>query len=181
MNSRTLTLTIIGFLSFSVVKSAGAQSDHDEAHQGPAMNFHRINPQLATGGHFVGDAATELAKQGVTLVIDLRDEPPGDEKQQLEAAGIRWVNVPVVWADPKRADFDEFSRLMAANGDESILVQCQANYRASAMTYLYRVARQEVPEPEARKDLYEIWTPEGTWREYIDEILESQGVKPGRE
>ena len=139
------------------------------------MNFHRIDPQLATGGHFVNAGATELAKQGVTLVIDLRDEPPADAQQRLEAAGIRWINVPVVWREPKREDFEDFSRLMAANEGESILVQCQANYRASAMTYLYRVTKQRASEPEARKDLNAIWTPEGTWQMYIDEILEPTG------
>jgi protein tyrosine phosphatase (PTP) superfamily phosphohydrolase (DUF442 family) len=101
----------------------------------------------------------------------LRDEPPAEERQQLDEAGIRWVNVPVVWADPKKGDFEKFAQLMAANGNENILVQCQANYRASAMTYLYRVTQQGVPESEARKDLDAIWTPEGTWQDYIEDIL----------
>jgi protein tyrosine phosphatase (PTP) superfamily phosphohydrolase (DUF442 family) len=169
------TIFVVLALAAGCAKSAGAQSDHDATHQGPAMNFHRINPQLATGGHFVGDAAAELARQGVTLVIDLRDEPPAEEREQLEAVGIRWVNIPVVWAAPERADFEDFSKLMAANKSESVFVQCQANYRASAMTYLYRVARQGVSEPEARKDLDAIWTPEGTWELYMDEILETEG------
>lgn len=60
---------------------------------------------------------------------------------------------------------------MAANEDENIFVQCQANYRASAMTYLDRVTRQGVSEEEARKALNAIWTPEGTWKAYIDGIL----------
>jgi protein tyrosine phosphatase (PTP) superfamily phosphohydrolase (DUF442 family) len=173
MIPRILMPLLAGFLSLCVgcANSDGAQHDQDAVHQGPAMNFHRINPRLATGGHFVNAGATELAKQGVTLVIDLRDEPPKDAQRQLEAAGIRWINVPVVWAEPKRNDFEDFSRLMAANEGESIFVQCQANYRASAMTYLYRVTSQRVSEPEARKDLNAIWTPEGTWESYIDEIL----------
>jgi hypothetical protein len=44
----------------------------------------------------------------------------------------------------------------------------------AAMTYLYRVARQGVSEPEAREDLDAIWTPEGTWERYMDEILETE-------
>ena len=147
-------------------------AQHDDAmHQGATMNFHRISPQLATGGHLVDDGALDLRKQGVTLVINLRDDPPAQEKQQLEAAGLRWINIPVVWEEPTEADFEAFSRLMSANPNESILVQCQANYRASSMTYLYRVARLGVPESEARKDLDAVWTPVGTWRSYIDEVL----------
>lgn len=175
MTARLLVIMIAAFLTLiSGCANNDAGHDRDVAHEGPTMNFHRINPQLATGGHLVDVGATELAEQGVTLVIDLRDEPPAEEQQQLEAAGIRWVNVPVVWKEPKKTDFEEFSRLMAANPDENILVQCQANYRASAMTYMYRVTQQGVPEAEARKDLNAIWTPEGTWQAYIDEVMAAQ-------
>ncbi len=176
MIPRILMPVLVTLMSLSTgcANPDDAHHDQEAVHQGPAMNFHRINPRLATGGHFVDAGATDLAKQGVTLVIDLRDEPPADEQQQLEAAGIRWINVPVEWADPKSSDFEDFSRLMAANEDESIFVQCQANYRASAMTYLYRVTKQRVAEPEARKDLNAIWTPEGTWEVYIDEILSAE-------
>jgi protein tyrosine phosphatase (PTP) superfamily phosphohydrolase (DUF442 family) len=145
------------------------------------MNFHRIGPQLATGGHLVETGAAELAEQGITLVIDLRDQPPAEEQQQLEAAGIRWVNVPVVWAQPRKGDFEEFSRLMTANEDENIFVQCQANYRASAFTYLYRVTELGVPEAEARKDLNAIWTPEGTWQEFIDDVVLAQEQTSGQQ
>ena len=176
MISRVSTTLLLGFLSLSLgcAQPDNAQQDPDAMHQGPVMNFHRIEPELATGGHLVDGGVTELARQGVTLVIDLRDQPPADEQQRLKAAGIRWINVPVVWASPEKGDFEKFSQLMAENASESILVQCQANYRASAMTYLYRVKEQGVSEQEARDDLHAIWTPEGTWKAYIDDILVSE-------
>ena len=140
------------------------------AHSGLAMNFHRINSKLATGGHIVGDGVAELAEQGVTLVIDLRDEPPEAHEKRLAEAGIRWVNVPVVWDEPTVENFAEFSRLMSENQEENIFVQCQANYRASAMTYAYRVTQGGVPEAEARKDLEVVWTPEGVWKALVAEV-----------
>jgi len=161
-------------LGISFGSPVAAQDHGDMEHDGLAMNFHRVSPKLATGGHFTGDGIAALAEQGVSVVIDLRDQPPEDQEERLAAAGIRWINVPVVWKAPHPDDFEAFSRFMSENDDESILVQCQANYRASAMTYLYRVTKGGVPEPEARKDLNAIWTPEGTWEEYIDEILESR-------
>ena len=163
------------FLGICCAHSAAAQDHDDTAHAGLAMNFQRLSPRLATGGHFSDDGVTALAEQGVSLVIDLRDRPPEDQEKRLAAAGIRWINVPVVWKTPRRDDFEEFSRFMSENEDENIFVQCQANYRASAMTYLYRVTKEGVPEPEAREDLNAIWTPEGTWEAYIDEILEHSG------
>jgi protein tyrosine phosphatase (PTP) superfamily phosphohydrolase (DUF442 family) len=151
------------------------------AHDGPAMNFLRISPNLATGGHFNHEGVAALAEQGVSLVIDLRDRPPEDQEERLAEAGIRWVNVPVVWKAPQQEDFEAFSRLMSDNEGESILVQCQANYRASAMTYLYRVTQAGVPEPEARKDLNAVWTPEGTWQEYIEAILDAGEQESGQQ
>jgi len=142
------------------------------AHSGPAMNFHRVSPRLATGGHVVGNGIAALEEQGVSLVIDLRDNPPEGHEQRLAAAGIRYINVPVVWKAPRADDFTEFARHMSANAGEHVFVQCQANYRASAMTYAYRVAKDGVPETEARRDLEAIWTPEGTWARYIDELFE---------
>lgn len=167
---------LVAFASLGIcfADSVAAQQHGNDAHQGPAMNFHRINPRLATGGHFMDDGVNVLAKEGVSLVIDLRDQPPEDQQQRLAASGVRWINVPVVWAKPRREDFEAFSRLMLEHEGENILVQCQANYRASAMTYLYRVTVEGVKEQDARKDLNAIWTPEGTWEAYIDEILASE-------
>jgi protein tyrosine phosphatase (PTP) superfamily phosphohydrolase (DUF442 family) len=162
------------FLGICCASPITAQELSDMAHQSPAMNFLRIGPHLATGGHFTDDGVAALEQQGVSLVIDLRDRPPQGQEERLAAAGIRWINVPVVWKEPRRGDFEAFSRFMSENEGESIFVQCQANYRASAMTYLYRVTRQGVPEPEARKALSAIWAPEGTWQQYIDEILDAE-------
>ena len=183
MTFRNLMALIMQSLSLALSFAAPvvAQHEQDGVHQGLAMNFHRINPRLATGGHFTGEGVSALAQQGVSLVIDLRDKPPEGQEQRLAAAGIRWINVPVVWTEPRQEDFEAFRRLMIENKDESILVQCQANYRASAMTYLYRVITEGVPEPEASEDLNAIWTPEGTWQEFIDEVLDSKGPKPALE
>jgi len=168
-------------LGTSFGNPVAAQDDHDMAHTGPAMNFLRVSPRLATGGHFTDEGIPALAEQGVSLVIDLRDQPPEDQEKRLAAAGIRWISVPVVWKAPRGEDFEAFSRFMSENEDANIFVQCQGNYRASAMTYLYRVTKEGVPEPEARKDLNAIWTPEGTWGAYVDEILESSRATPTAE
>jgi len=176
MTGKSKVVSILGVILASLgcgSVATLAQERHDAAHSGPAMNFHRIDPQLATGGHFTDGGIPVLEEQGVSLVIDLRDRPPRGQEKRLAAAGIRYINVPVVWKAPEMEDFAEFARHMSENEGEHILVQCQANYRASAMTYAYRVAKEGVPEAEARQDLEAIWTPEGKWADYIGEILDS--------
>ncbi len=149
-----------------------AQAQHDE-HSGPAMNFIRVADQLATGGHIVGEGLDELKGQGVTLVVDLRDNPPDGHAQKVEAAGMQYVNVPVAWRAPKVSDFEKFRDAMNAHPEAHVLVQCQANYRASAFTYLYRVLEAGVPEADARADMNRIWEPEGTWAEFVDDVKAS--------
>lgn len=145
-------------------------AQHDDAHAGPAMNFYRVNADLATSGHLVDGGLEELKAEGVTVVVDLRDKPPKGHGKRLEEAGIEWVNVPVVWRSPKVADFEKFRDVMKKHEDANILVQCQANYRASAFTYMYRTLEAGVPEDEARKAMNVIWEPEGTWAEFIDAV-----------
>ena len=55
--------------------------------------------------------------------------------EQFVDQGIQWINIPVEWRDPQSADFARFSEVMSQYQD-AVLVQCSANYRASAMTYL---------------------------------------------
>ena len=165
---------LVAFLATLFV-SNGVSAQSHSMHDGPVMNYHRIDKRLVTGGHLVDDGLATLKAQGVQVVIDLRDDPPSGQKEKLARQGIEWINIPVVWRDPKAADFERFSETMREHQDDHVLVQCAANYRASAMTYLYRVTVENVPEDEAAADLRAVWNPDETetWRDYINSIKAS--------
>ncbi|MGI9221470.1 MAG: protein tyrosine phosphatase family protein [Woeseiaceae bacterium] len=150
--------------------AADAQMSGD--HSGPVMNYHRVDDRLVTGGHLLDGGTAELKEQGVKVVVDVRDNSPSGEEQRFAEQGIKWINVPVNWNNPQAADFDKFSAVMTEHQDAHVMVQCAANYRASAMTYLYRVVVEKVPEEEAEKDLHAVWNPDenDTWSDYIDEV-----------
>lgn len=165
---------IAGALALLCCSFAGAQTD--SPHAGPVMNYHRVNDQLVTGGHLLDGGAAALKEQGVNVVINLRDDAPADEQKRIVDQGIEWINIPIEWKDPKEDDFDRFVEVMGEHQDEHVLVQCAANYRASAMTYLYRVVVENVPEEEAAEDMRAVWNPDeyDTWREYISDIESSR-------
>ena len=169
----TICLSFVAVMLLSDFKATEAQMDH--AHSGPVMNYHRIDERLVTGGHLIDDGAAALGEQGIDIVIDLRDDSPRGEAQRFAEHGIRWVNVPVEWSDPRPEDFQRFAELMNEHRGEHVLVQCAANYRASAMTYLYRVVVEGVPEEKALADMRAIWNPDEnrTWRAYISDIKEA--------
>ena len=109
------------------------------------------------------------------VVIDLRDEPPEGEETRYAQQGIQWLNVPVAWRNPTHENFTQFKELMSQYKDDHVLVQCQANFRASAMTYLYRVTVDGVDEETARADMRSVWDPAEyeTWDRYIRTIREA--------
>ena len=164
-------IAVFTLVSMAVITSGNATDQNEGEHAGPVMNYHRIDGRLVTGGHFIDDDGMAVLKaEGVTVVIDLRDKPPPDEQQKLAQLGIEWINVPIEWDNPETADFERFSEVMQAHQGDHVLVQCAANYRASAMTYLYRVVVEQVDENQAQSDLYAVWTPSEEnqqWSDYI--------------
>ena len=158
--------------SLAALSGCSADAQMNTEHSGPVMNYHRVNERLVTGGHLLDGGTAALKEQGVKVVIDLRDKSPSGEKERFAKQGIEWINIPVEWSDPRAADFDRFSASMREHQQDHVLVQCAANYRASAMTYLYRVVVENVPEEEAEEDLHAVWNPDenDTWSEYIIDI-----------
>lgn len=158
-------LLVAAFLAAVIGNTAVAQSD-------PAMNFHRINDRLATGGHLMGEGAAALKEQGVTVVISLRDDSPTEEQEQFAEQGIEWINIPVEWRNPESAEYVRFSEVMSQYEDEHVLVQCSSNNRASAMTYLYQTLEEGVSEDEAKEHVLAIWNPDNneTWTNFFNEI-----------
>ncbi len=159
------SLARLGLL-LAILSASVACAQHD----GPAMNYHVIDDRLATGGHFTDGGLEALVDRGLDVVIDLREEPPTGRREALEAAGVQWIHLPVSWKAPKPADFERFRGVLARVRGERVLVQCAANYRASAMTYLYRVLEEQADEREARADLETVWRPNRTWRTYMNEL-----------
>jgi len=171
-NKASSKLILVATGSLALLGSGFVAAQMDSSHSGPVMNYHRVDDRLVTGGHLLDGGTVALKQQGVQVVIDLRDDSPSGEEERFADQGIEWINIPVEWRNPKKADFDRFSEAMREHQDDHVLVQCAANYRASAMTYLYRVVVEKVPEGEAAVDLYAVWDPNDndTWREYVNDI-----------
>src|ERR1044071_5767703 len=60
-------------------------------------NFHQVNEQVYRGAQPTNEGFTNLARLGITPVVDLRE--PGDrslaESQVVKAAGMRYISVPM--------------------------------------------------------------------------------------
>jgi hypothetical protein len=96
----------------------------------------------------------------------------------VKELGMDYVQVPVIWDAPTMADFYAFAGAMQREPDKKTLLHCQANYRASAFAFLYRVLYQGVTVAEAKADMNSIWTPNETWRNLIFTVLADNDISP---
>jgi protein tyrosine phosphatase (PTP) superfamily phosphohydrolase (DUF442 family) len=141
-------------------------------------NFLRLSENLYTGGMPKDDQLADAAEQGVNVVINLalHDLPnvlPNEEKL-VESLGMKYINVPVLWNNPTRENLDAFMDAMDSHKDKSILVHCEANYRATGFVTLYRILRLGWDRESAFKDMHKVWNEEKypVWKTFIEDAIE---------
>jgi protein tyrosine phosphatase (PTP) superfamily phosphohydrolase (DUF442 family) len=129
-------------------------------------NFLRLSENLYTGGMPKDDQLADAAEQGVNVVINLalHDLPnvlPNEEKL-VESLGMKYINVPV------------FMDAMDSHKDKSILVHCEANYRATGFVTLYRILRLGWDRESAFKGMHKVWNEEKypVWKTFIEDAIE---------
>ena len=145
-----------------------------------APNVVAVSARVVTSGQPTEDALSRLASQGFGAVIYLapptvQDAVPG-EAEIVRKQGLDFVNIPIKFGEPSDADFRAFVRAMDGFGDRKVLVHCQVNFRASSMTFLYRVIiRREDPE-QAYQAVTRVWVPDGTWKRFLISQLRREGI-----
>ena len=99
-----------------------------------------------------------------------------DEDAVVKELGMDYVQVPVIWNAPTKADFYAFAGAMQREPDKKTLLHCVANYRASAFAFMYRVVYLGVPVAEAKADMNTIWQPNEIWRYLIFYVLAGNDI-----
>jgi protein tyrosine phosphatase (PTP) superfamily phosphohydrolase (DUF442 family) len=166
-------IAIVGALAGQVPAFAGEAAIE-------APNVVPISARLVTSGQPTAAALSRLAAQGFGAVIDLAplsaaDAVPG-EADIVRQQGLEFVSIPIAFGTPTQGDFQAFVAAMNRLGERKVLVHCQANMRASSMTFLYRViVGHERPE-QAYEAVVHVWTPAGPWRRLLDEQLQQAGI-----
>jgi protein tyrosine phosphatase (PTP) superfamily phosphohydrolase (DUF442 family) len=152
------------------------------AELGDISNFRAYSETLASSGQPTAEQLEAIRDAGYARVVYLAySDSHGaleHEDQLVETLGLEFFNVPVDWEAPKKSDFYAFAAILEQAPNVPTLVHCQVNFRASSFSFLYRVLYGEVPIGEAKDTLDSVWVPNGTWRAFIFEVLEENGVDP---
>ncbi|MEW6492796.1 MAG: protein tyrosine phosphatase family protein [Cyanobacteriota bacterium] len=139
-------------------------------------NFLKLSDSIATSGQPTKEQFSTIKEAGYQVLVNLAlPESPNalpDEKKVVEALGMQYVHIPVIWENPKIEDVTHFFSVMKANADKTIFVHCAANMRVSAFMYLYRRIHEHISEEEAKQDLHQIWVPNEVWQKFMEQVVE---------
>jgi len=140
-------------------------------------NYLLLSDTLATSGQPTEEQIIDIAQAGFQVVVNLAladaDYALKDEQASVEAQGMVYIHIPVIWKQPTPTDLQAFFKIMDDHKDQKVFVHCAANMRVSAFMALYRIKRLGWSAEEAYKDMYRIWTPDETWQGFIDQALTS--------
>jgi protein tyrosine phosphatase (PTP) superfamily phosphohydrolase (DUF442 family) len=145
-------------------------------------NYLEYSPDFSSAGQPSREQLALLKNEGFERVVYIAFANSkgaiSDEDQVVKDLGMDYAQVPVAWDAPTKADFDAFAAVMQSAPEKKTLLHCQANYRATAFAFLYRVLFLDVPLAEAKSDMNTIWQPDGAWKDLVFEVLEDNGISP---
>lgn len=124
----------------------------------PIRNFLKVNEDFCTGAQPRLEHLAKLKAEGVKAIINLRqpsEHRAEEEEAEAKKLGLRYFNIPVVYANPKDEQVDEFLKLTDDPANRPAFIHCTAAIRVGAFWMIRRVVRDgwtiEKAEEEARK------------------------------
>lgn len=146
------------------------------------LNWRRIDDRLTTSGQPSAEQFKHIHALGVTAIINLAHSDNAnampDEAGIIDGMDMDYVYIPVDFAAPTEADFDQFCAAMDKFRDQLVHIHCIYNARVSAFMTRYTrdVLRQDVSEMRAVMD--SIWRPGGVWVEFLSD--QQNSAEPNR-
>jgi seryl-tRNA synthetase len=118
-------------------------------------NFFELNENVKSGAQPTPEDLGDLSEQGCRAVLNLR--APGeegelaDERERVEALGMRYDHVPVTPGILTPESVEAFGKAMA-EGEKPLFMHCGAGNRCSAMWLLHRVLNEGAPRERALEE-----------------------------
>jgi protein tyrosine/serine phosphatase len=103
-------------------------------------NFGQMDERFFRGGQPKQNDYQQLAALGIKTVVDLREDPKAYEKQNVEALGMRYVNIPMSDKDyPPTDKISEFLKLVDDPSTGKFFVHCAGGrHRTGVIGAVYR-------------------------------------------
>src|SRR5262249_30736808 len=116
-------------------------------------NFGEVTSTLYRGGQPSKEGFDNLAKMGISVVVDLRSSHES-EREEVTKRKMQYVAIPWHCFHPQDATFAQFLTLLRENAGKKVFVHCRLGHdRTGMMIAAYRMAEQGWTAKEARKEM----------------------------
>lgn len=124
-----------------------------------AKNVTRVDATVMCGGATGDEAFPALKKQGFASVLNLRQASESGvdldaSRSAAQAAGLKYLHVPVNGSDPQPSSVDEFLKAVKEPSNQPVYIHCASANRVGAMWLIKRVVVDgwEVPRATAEAE-----------------------------
>lgn len=128
-------------------------------------NLGVVDGRIYRGEQPKKDDFTALKAMGISTIVDLRLDARKSSRQEAEAAGLRYVNIPIDGhKQPSDADVARFLELLEASGSEKVYVHCAGGrHRTGSMIAVYRMVENGWTVEQAYEEMlkYDFYTRNG--------------------
>jgi protein tyrosine phosphatase (PTP) superfamily phosphohydrolase (DUF442 family) len=138
-------------------------------------NFGQMDERFYRGAQPKQEDYSHLAALGIKTVIDLRDDSEAYEKRGVEAAGMRYVNIPMNDKSyPKAGQVESFLKLVDDPTTGPFYVHCAGGrHRTGVMGAVYRFTHDhwnydQVYAEMKQYDFYTRWG-HGSLKEFVQD------------
>ncbi len=152
-------------------------------------NFGQMDERFFRGAQPKESDYRELAALGIKTIIDLRDDPTSYEARDVEASGMRYVNIPMSDSGrPRDEQIEQFLKLANDPTTGKFFVHCAGGrHRTGVMGAVYRMTKYGWDFNQAYKEMenYDFYTRwgHGSLKDYVNDYyghLKTIDVSTGR-
>ena|ERR1700720_1782453 len=168
-------LTILTALLGIAALSFGQQPSGKDFSNIKIKNFGQMDERFYRGAQPKESDYRDLAALGVKTVIDLQDSPQSYERKDVEALGMRYINIPMSDSEyPKAEQIDAFLKLAADPATGKFFVHCAGGrHRTGVMGAVYRFTHNQWNFDQAYAEMkqYDFYTRfgHGKLKDYVQD------------
>ena len=183
--SRSYVSVLLAVIALVLASSATAisQEIQQTTTKVTIKNFGQMDDRFFRGAQPKEDEYGELAALGIKTVIDLRDDPESYAKGKAEAAGMHYVNIPMIAKKyPDSSQVEQFLKLVDDPNTGKFFVHCAGGrHRTGAMGAVYRFNHynwnfDQVYAEMKKYDFYTRWG-HGDFKKFVQDYAESHQNK----
>lgn len=139
---RTLSPSVVAMLALLFALSTAAIAQKKENHNANVKikNFGQMDERFFRGARPKAEDLKALAALGITTIIDLTDNSREYEQPAVEAAGLKYINIPMVDKSYPRMDqINEFMKVVNDPSTGKFFVHCAGGrHRTGVVGAVYR-------------------------------------------